>query len=325
MKTKTKTMTAKAPTSFPSFDLRSLYSPTEPLPTFSTAEAFLLPEELSAHVAALTSRSQETASTLLAGWLPEDNAALFLLQYCLTDETWAAARAVVEGHSDLRYAYLPFGVGMLGLAIVPRLVEAHATKKLAKHTKLLYRIAIIAALAAEAARGNQWPAAYDEYLRFDPEGLWLSKNPYLLGNPWFGYKLEDYVMPMLHAAIGALPAARAQKLLDEAMDTFLPTKFPMAYFALPCVKAHWKPAYLEKAAVALCMYTTHVVVDGNEPCKSLFLADARALGVFDDLMIEIYKTGQWKNEVRFYDPDASLKKAKRILPKAQYAKLAADL
>ncbi|MGK4302141.1 hypothetical protein, partial [Klebsiella pneumoniae] len=63
--------------------------------------------------------------------------------------------------------------------------------------------------------------------------------------------------PLLQAAIDKLPAPRAHKILDEALDTELPKRFPMAFFALPCLRAHWRPEYVEKAGRAIAWYQTN--------------------------------------------------------------------
>jgi hypothetical protein len=92
-----------------------------------------------------------------------DPRTLLLLQFALTDATWAAARAVVESTRSLDDAYLACGVAMLGLAVVPRLETAYATPKLkpAARFKPRERIARVAAFGSRAIRmmiGRSWRA-----------------------------------------------------------------------------------------------------------------------------------------------------------------------
>src|ERR1700733_15566487 len=121
------------------------------------------------HRKALESRTPDEAAAILIPWMKADPRTLLLLQFALTDATWAAAREVVEATRHLNDAYLACGIGMLGLDVVPRLEEAYATPKLKPAPRFQYRHAIVAALAAAASRGQTWPATLDRYLQLDTE------------------------------------------------------------------------------------------------------------------------------------------------------------
>jgi hypothetical protein len=251
---------------------------------------------------------------------------MMLLPFALTDDAWAAARAVVDPCKDLSNAILPFGLSMMGLEVVPRLVEAHASKKITKHARFVYRLAIVGALAVEASRDNTWPEVYDDYLRFDPAAWWFAKNPYMYGHYHLYLQLERWVSPLLQVAIAKLPAPRAHEILDEALDTQLPKGFPMAFFALPCLRAHWRPEYVAKAGRAIAWYQANPKGwDGNERSTTVFIADAKALGVYEQVIIEVFRHGDWDDLRWFNFPDRKrfLATAKQALPSASYERLAA--
>jgi hypothetical protein len=316
------------PTSFQPFPLPYLGYPYDNDPvSFSTAVLRCLPEGVWSKGTVLTSCTRSEAGALLASWIPKCPEAMMLLPFALTDDAWAAARAVVDPCKDLRNAILPFGLSMMGLEVVPHLVEAHASKKITKHARFVYRLAIVGALAVEASRDNTWPEVYDDYLRFDPAAWWFAKNPYMYGHYHLYLQLERYVSPLLQAAIAKLPAPRAHRILDEALDTQLPKGFPMAFFALPCLRAHWRPDYVAKAGRAIAWYQANPKgSDGNERSTTVFIADAKALGVYEQLIIEVFRHGDW-DDLRWFNffPDRKrfLATAKQALPSASYERLAA--
>lgn len=314
------------PPSFRPFPLPYLDYPYahEPV-SFSTAVLRTMPQAFHDQVTALASVTRSEAGALLASWIPTHSDALMLLPFALTDEAWAAARAVVDPCKDLKNATLPFGISMMGLEVVPRLVEAHASKKISRHARFVYRLAIVGALAVEASRGNPWPEAYDAYLRFDPAAWWFARNPWMYDHYHLYYQLERYVSPLLETAIGKLAAPRARAILDEALETELPKGFPMAFFALPCLRAHWRPDYVAKAGRAIAWYQAKPKgSDGNERTTKVFVADANALGVFDEVIIEVFRHGNWDDPrwFNFRDTKSFMVTAKQVLPPASYARLA---
>ncbi|APR88290.1 hypothetical protein A7982_13639 [Minicystis rosea] len=294
--------------------------------SFSTAVSRSLSETFLSREPALASCTRSEAGALLASWIPRCPEAMMLLPFALTDDAWAAARAVVDPCVDLKNAILPFGLSIMGLEAVPRLVEAHASKQITKHARFVYRLAIVGALAVEASRDVSWPKEYDEYLRFDPAAWWFAKTPYMYGYYHLYLQLETWVSPLLQIAIAKLPAPRAHEILDEALDTQLPKGFPMAFFALPCLRAHWRPEYVAKAGRAIAWYQAKPKgSDGNERSTKVLIADARALGVYEQVIIEVFRHGDWDDLRWLHFPDRRrfLATAKQALPPESYARLAA--
>jgi hypothetical protein len=299
-------------------------------PSFTTAKSIGLCDELEPNLAALKSRSSGEASTLLATWMRQDPMAMVLLQFALTDETWAVARELVDPIRNLKAAVLPFGVGMLGLSIVPRLEEALAAK-ISKHAKFQYRMAIVAALAVEASRGTAWPERYDRHLAFDPS-WWFPQTPYLLGNWHLDLQLQDYLLPLIRAALGGLPEKRARAILDPALDVLEPRKFPMAFFALPCLPVAWRDSDLPRAYEALRKAEDAKTGHVDSEVRRKFFEEMCERGKVHELIIALYKTGHMRKmyvDLTRVDDldlrDGLLRAAKRALPPAQYQRLVTDL
>ena len=304
-------------------------------PRFTTAEELGLPAVFAPVVKRLAKLGTERAGAQIAAWLRGDfggvkvadferheraAAALFLVHLAPTDEVWAAARAQIDVTKALTHAYLPFGIGSLGLDALPRLIEAYEAKKITKQARWQYRHAIVAALAVAGSRGESWPKAYDRFLAIDPT-WWFATSQSIFGNWHNDLQLSEYVLPLLYAAIAALPGPRARAILDAALAETAPKRFPMCFFALPLLRPHWRATDLPRAIEAL-----RLGEDGkgggfiDTPVWSWFQNDLLELGLHDHVLLERYRTGhsRHRSELAVTEDEAKLAKlARKRLPAPQ--------
>jgi len=306
-----------------------------PLPTkFLTSSELGFPEQLGPLAAKLTKLGRDKAAAMLVPWLRGELGAVseykrtqlqqqltILVHLALTDETWAAARAVIDPIESLHYPGLPYGIGILGLEALPRLIEAYEAKGPTKQARWLYRQAIVAAIAVAASRGEGWPAEHDRFLAVD-ESWWFPRSQYILGNWHNDLMLSMHVMPLLRVAIAGLPTPRAHAILDTALDEMAPKKFPMCFFALPLLITHWRPGYLERAIRATRL--------GEDALKGSFIDsvpwrrfhdDLSDLGLLEKVLIERYKTGHSRHQFELdgiQEYEKFFKKAKKLLPATQF-------
>lgn len=291
-----------------------------------TPEQLGFPDELAKTVTALAKLDEAAAAKQILAWLRDDATkyqAVVVAHLALTDEVWAATRAVIEASKNLQYTYLAYGMGILGLDALPPLIAAHDAKAISKQARWQYRHAIVAALAVAASRGETWPAEHDRFLAVD-QSWWFAKSQYILGNWHNDLRLSTEVMPLLRIAIAALPKARAHAILDAALDETAPKKFPMCFFALPLLKAHWRAEYLERAIRATRLGEDGkkaAFIDSQPWCR--FHDDLHDLGLLEKVLIERYKTGHSRHQFEMSgiaEYEQFYNRAKKLLPPAQFTR-----
>jgi hypothetical protein len=308
------------------------------MPTKMLAPADIgFPDDLAKVVTQLAKLDQDAASAQLVTWMRGNfgkdlgehrsdqlaRMAVVLVHLALTDESWAAARALVDVSKDLNYTCLAYGMAILGLDALPRLVEAHDAKKITKQARWQYRQAIVAALAVAASRKQPWPAEYDRFLAIDPS-WWFHNSQSINGNWHNDLMLSLNVTPFLRIAIAALPKPRAHAILDAALDEVEPKRFPMCFFALPLLAPHWRADYLPRVIRALNLGED--ALEGtfiDSTVWQFFSTDLIDLELHAKVLLERYKTGHSRHIGEMNGMPASkqlYKQAKKLLPAPQFAR-----